>query len=495
MFKLFKPGKSRFNPLVTVAVVAAWLLLMGALVKDRFLPDTDALTDALQLSQAESDDWFIIRIRGAYAGFGRSRQFKKGEGWALRDDLKISLNIQGQLKPIRVINRARVDKRFKLESFDLQVASGIVSFEQKGRMDGRSLLLDLPRSQGGGVKRMRLSEIPRISRSLGLPVPLTGLKVGDEVKIPIFDPIDGSKWDAVIKVQDHANLNVGDRDVEAWHIKAFYRTMDLAMWIDKEGRLLKGRLPLGITVARSTKAEISKALAGVRDVPEIMELAAVPVEGSLPHPRKLTKLRMEVVEGANLPMASDRFRQRRKGTEVSVKQETAAKATYSLPCKDPNMESFLASSRFIRSDDEKVIAKAKQIVGNEKDPIKAAQLINKWVYNYLKKVPTPAVPDALTVLQTKQGDCNEHAVLAVSLARAVGIPAKIALGLVYLDDGFYYHAWAVYWTGDSWVTGDPLLGQFPADASHVTLIYGDVDKHVNVLSFLGKLKFKILEFG
>ena len=35
-----------------------------------------------------------------------------------------------------------------------------------------------------------------------------------------------------------------------------------------------------------------------------------------------------------------------------------------------------------------------------------------WVYNYLKKVPTPTVPDALSVLKTKQGDCNEHAVLA-----------------------------------------------------------------------------------
>jgi transglutaminase-like putative cysteine protease len=132
-------------------------------------------------------------------------------------------------------------------------------------------------------------------------------------------------------------------------------------------------------------------------------------------------------------------------------------------------------------------------VGNEKDPIRAARLINKWVHDNLKKVPTPAVPDAVSVLNHKQGDCNEHAVLAVSLARAVGLPAQIAVGLVYSLDGFYYHAWVTYWAGDRWFTGDPLMGTMPIDPTHIALLYGDVDKHLNLISFLGQLKLKVLE--
>jgi hypothetical protein len=37
------------------------------------------------------------------------------------------------------------------------------------------------------------------------------------------------------------------------------------------------------------------------------------------------------------------------------------------------------------------------------------------------------------------------------------------------------------------------MNQLPADVTHVTLLYGDVDKHMNVLTYLGKLKFEVLE--
>jgi hypothetical protein len=33
----------------------------------------------------------------------------------------------------------------------------------------------------------------------------------------------------------------------------------------------------------------------------------------------------------------------------------------------------------------------------------------------------------------------------------------------------------------------------PVGPSYVTLLYGDVDKHVNVISFLGQLKLKVVE--
>ena len=54
------------------------------------------------------------------------------------------------------------------------------------------------------------------------------------------------------------------------------------------------------------------------------------------------------------------------------------------------------------------------------------------------------------------GDCNEHTVLFVALARALGLPARTAVGLVYLDGSFYYHAWPEVWLGE-WVAVDPDL--------------------------------------
>ena len=46
-----------------------------------------------------------------------------------------------------------------------------------------------------------------------------------------------------------------------------------------------------------------------------------------------------------------------------------------------------------------------------------------------------SLPSALEVLKTRVGDCNEHTTLYVAMARSLGIPARIAVGLVYLRSG------------------------------------------------------------
>jgi transglutaminase-like putative cysteine protease len=69
----------------------------------------------------------------------------------------------------------------------------------------------------------------------------------------------------------------------------------------------------------------------------------------------------------------------------------------------------------------------------------------------------------------------------------------MVVGLVYMNDGFYYHAWVQYWPGKRWFTGDPLMNQLPADPTHIALLYGDVEKHVNVITFLGRIKLYVSE--
>ncbi len=493
MLSLWHGSRPRFNPLVTVIVVGIWAVLMGVLLRDQYLPSVEDLTDAVQLSAVETDDWFLIRMGGKYAGFGRSRQIRKDDVWRLRDDLSLSLNIQGQVKPLRIMSESVVDDEFRLISFRLKVSSGLIGFERKGKMDGKTLIINAPGNRGSGTRKLKLFEVPRISRSLGLPLPLTGLKVGNEIKIPVFDPMDGNKSDAVVSVLERANLMITGKKMEAWRVRATLRSVELVMWIDDDGRLLKGRMPLGITVVRSNRNEIANEMSGTRDLPELVSLTAVPVEGTVPESEDLKLVRLKVLGASSWGIPADSFRQQFNNSEVTITREDIPEASYSLPNRDPKIEEYLLSSTFICSDNPKIIKTAREIVGKETDPVRAAKLINTWVYKNLRKVPTPAVPDAHTVLLSRKGDCNEHAILAAALARAVGLPAKIAVGLVYSGGGFYYHAWVAYWAGKTWFTGDPLMNEMPAGPTHVTLLYGDVDKHVNVISFLGRLKLKVLE--
>jgi transglutaminase-like putative cysteine protease len=75
----------------------------------------------------------------------------------------------------------------------------------------------------------------------------------------------------------------------------------------------------------------------------------------------------------------------------------------------------------------------------------------------------------------------------VALARALGLPARENAGLVYVDRSFYYHAWPEVYVGE-WITLDPVFNQLPADATHIRFVTGGVDRQVELLRVMGKLK-------
>jgi transglutaminase-like putative cysteine protease len=139
------------------------------------------------------------------------------------------------------------------------------------------------------------------------------------------------------------------------------------------------------------------------------------------------------------------------------------------------------------------VAQAREIAGGERDPARVARLLNDWVYEALEKDITLSVPSALQVLESRQGDCNEHTVLYVALARALGLPARTAVGLVSVNGRFYYHAWPEVWLNDGWLAVDPTLGQFPADATHLRFLIGDLVRQLELVRLIGRLELDVVE--
>ena len=118
-----------------------------------------------------------------------------------------------------------------------------------------------------------------------------------------------------------------------------------------------------------------------------------------------------------------------------------------------------------------------------------------WVHKNLEKRPVLSVPNALETLENRVGDCNEHAVLLAAFARAAGIPAEVEAGVVYLRGRFFYHAWNVLYLRDrgGWVTADAVLGQMPADVTHIRFVRGGADRQLDLVGLIGRLKLEILE--
>jgi hypothetical protein len=136
-------------------------------------------------------------------------------------------------------------------------------------------------------------------------------------------------------------------------------------------------------------------------------------------------------------------------------------------------DEFLQSNYFLNSADAKVQELARRAVGRETDPWKKAQLIEKWVHANMKALNfTEAMATADHVARTLEGDCSEFSMLAAAMCKAAGVPARIAIGLVYAElprPALAYHMWTEVWVRGQWVAIDATLGRGSIGAMHLKI--------------------------
>ena len=100
-----------------------------------------------------------------------------------------------------------------------------------------------------------------------------------------------------------------------------------------------------------------------------------------------------------------------------------------MAAEEELLAEFTKTDAFLMSDHAEIQAKSREVLGEATTRTEAAARLSSWVYGALDKVPTLGIPNALEVLRVGQGDCNEHTALYVSLARAAGMPARIAAAI------------------------------------------------------------------
>jgi transglutaminase-like putative cysteine protease len=167
---------------------------------------------------------------------------------------------------------------------------------------------------------------------------------------------------------------------------------------------------------------------------------------------------------------------------------------FSLPGDANKFGPYLNPTPLIQSGDARIVSQAKQITKGSADAKAAARMLVAWVYKNIEKKPTVSIPSSLEVLDRRAGDCNEHTSLFVALARSLGLPARICVGIVYMENKFFYHAWPEVFLSN-WVAVDPTFNQFPADATHIRFVIGDLSDQLKIVRLIGELKVEVMEYS
>ena len=168
---------------------------------------------------------------------------------------------------------------------------------------------------------------------------------------------------------------------------------------------------------------------------------------------------------------------------------------------DPPSADDLRPNTFVESDDPLIVADAKKAAGDEKDPWRVAVALEKFVNREVKdKNFTQAFATASEVARSREGDCTEHAVFLMALCRARGIPARSAMGLVYLpsNKAFFYHMWAEAYIDKRWIPIDGTRALGGIGAAHLKIAQSSLkdataySAFLPVATILGRLSIKIV---
>ncbi|MBS4036100.1 MAG: tetratricopeptide repeat protein [Ignavibacterium sp.] len=161
--------------------------------------------------------------------------------------------------------------------------------------------------------------------------------------------------------------------------------------------------------------------------------------------------------------------------------------------QDPDLKLYLKADGRVESDDPVLINKAKEITDGSTDSWEAARRLSKWVAENIHY----AIPGGGTARKTydmRAGECGAHSFLLASFCRAVGIPARVVWGGMYIPNyggAFGQHAWNEIYMGNAgWIPVDATALEIDfVDAGHIR-----ISEYQSTSSNFGGKKFEILDY-
>ena len=479
---------------IGLAVVVFWCVMNVLLFKRQlWAPPPPLFVSAAEGLTEASQEWWGVYYQGEKIGFTSQTIEPNQDGYQLRDESLLRLNLLGTTQRASTRLAMTVDKEWVLKDFDFELLSNDVRFQSRGKVIPGELHLEIDSAGHTSKQIIALQQPPYLAAALKPLVATQQLEPGKEHFFTIFDPATLAHQIISVVIEAREHILVGDEKIPAIRLRQRFKGISVVSWIDGNGLTLKEESPGGFALRQEAPPQ-AKSFADSGAVPlDLIARASIAIGESISQPQSRSNLRLRLSGLKVVDFALDGERQKLSDDVLRIELEQVSPSdTYKIPLKDRRFSSFLHPTAFLQSDHPSIRDHAVKILGAETDAHRAVLRLKNWVYKEIKKQPTISIPNALQVLQTRTGDCNEHTVLFNALARAVGIPARTVVGLVYLRDAFYYHAWSEVWLG-KWISLDSVLDQFPADVTHVKFVEGEIDRQLDLLQLIGTLKIEVLE--
>jgi len=475
--------------LIRVMILATWAILFGQLLNRDYFVKTLDIRETQAIQRGREESFLGIYFKQDRIGYVKNRVVEKDTGGViLYQDAVLYLNIMETNYPIKMHLQADLTNSSLLEHFRFSLFSPFYELNANGVVHGSEVHFSMNTGKDERADIIRLSEPPFISTNMRNYLLQNNLQEGEKFKIPYFDPVTMSGKESTIEYKGFKKELIREqgRIYKLHHFEEKISGIRINFFLDENGKVIKETSPTGFVFLSEPEFRATDI---VYKGTEILSAVSVPAIGSLPDLSKTSSIRYRLDIPDDIEFDLDQDRQTYQDNILVINKENVLSKDVKV-CSGNN--NALRSTPYIQSDSPYILRQAESIVNNVTNDLEKVKALKQWVYKNLDKKPVLSIPDAVSTLRSKVGDCNEHAALFAALSRSLSIPTRVVAGVTYHEGTFYYHAWNEVCLDGKWISLDTTKNQFPADLTHIKFVQGETNEQIKIGALLGRLKIEVL---
>ncbi|MDQ7781881.1 MAG: transglutaminase-like domain-containing protein [Desulfomonilaceae bacterium] len=463
--------------------------------------------------------WYGTYFQEDKVGYSHFRIEPAGENYSINTDSVMRLVALKKTNEISMKERVTVRPDLTMVGFESAVTMNGKDLKMTGTAKGEEFVVTINVEGEELTRTYPVDERLFHSSAISLMPALKGIEEGKRYAFEVFN----AEKQGLEKVELEIRMVKGSPGPSGavWRVKNRLGRSRIDSWLNRKGltvleKALGGSL-ITMLENEDTVADFLKKKSDAKDL--ILDFSLIPVTRRIPNPERVRflKVRISGIEASLIPQ------DRRQTVTLVEDGQPGAGFTVSVRCEDlmefdtkkrrivresshssspvgagsgsdPVLEKHLESTLAIQSDHEEIVDQARKIVRPTDSPMKKVSKLVAWMEENIETKMQDSFT-ALSVLRSREGECQSHAGLYAALARSQRIPTRVVTGLVYTEKvGFLYHAWAESYI-DGWIAVDPTLNQVPADATHIKIAVDETgDEAHTLLEMVGKVKMEVIEF-
>ncbi|MCY1723542.1 transglutaminase-like domain-containing protein [Prolixibacteraceae bacterium Z1-6] len=432
---------------------------------------------------------FAVEINGVLCGFSESEistiERDGKELLSLNEEVLVKQSALGGKVDLIITNRALIEPSTQLPVFVEQRFKTTAEVYSSTKFS--SGIAYFTSVEGGEVKKIQLTDGVVLENTISYPHLMRDFILGNE-KEKQYQVFDNQKGEIVTKNYTRAGeeeLELVGTNFNTIILEEFNQNSGITtkLWLNKENscplkinvsnrviyladKSVKKRIQI-VNLDNLLYARVNKIISNIHDISYMQIEASISSEG-------------ERITHESLNFAGQKFEgtvtnNLTEGVFEIEKQAYSGENAPAFPpgFTDEDLNRYLEPESLIESDHPVLIKEAQQITEGSADSWEAVVRLSKWVGENIMGA-LPGGTSAINTYNTREGECGSHSRLLAAFCRAVGIPARLSIGCMYISYAggcFYQHAWTEVYMGDAgWVAVDATAHEFDfVDAGHIRL--------------------------